>query len=115
VSQPDARSAAQDRGCDLLGCPGLREDGTCPRGYVLSCLGGAEHSAQAERMRQDSKIAATTAPESIYPHSGTCARCLRERDDLFWHAQDEEFYCADVFRCEYRYYIQGERLARGES
>lgn len=45
----------------------------------------------------------------IYPHSGTCAWCQRERDDLFWHAQDQKLYCADVFRCEARYIIQGER------
>lgn len=50
-----------------------------------------------------------TAPEKVYPHSGVCQRCLRERNDLFWHAQDGRFYCVDIFRCEARYYIQGER------
>lgn len=48
----------------------------------------------------------------IYPHSGVCERCRRERDDLFFHAQDEAYYCADVFRCEARYEIQAARTMR---
>lgn len=51
------------------------------------------------------------APVTAYPHSGTCARCLRERDDLFWHEQERTYYCVNVFACEQRYYIQGERIA----
>jgi len=38
----------------------------------------------------------------VYPFSGTCAYCGRDRDDLFYHRQDDAFYCADVFRCEAR-------------
>lgn len=48
-------------------------------------------------------------PAVVYPHSGICARCLRDRDDLFYHQQDEAFYCADIARCEARYYIQGDQ------
>ena len=51
------------------------------------------------------------APTTAYPHSGTCARCLRERDDLFWHEQERTYYCVDIFRCEHRYYAQGKRQA----
>lgn len=50
-----------------------------------------------------------TAPVTVYPYSGCCARCLRDRDDLFWHNEDRKFYCADILRCEARYIIQGER------
>jgi hypothetical protein len=53
-------------------------------------------------------------PTSIYPHSGTCAYCERERDDLFWHAQDETYYCADVFRCEARVQITVQRRYQAE-
>lgn len=49
---------------------------------------------------------------TVYPHSGRCAWCKRERDDLFWHAADQKFYCADVFWCEARYMIQAEREAQ---
>lgn len=49
------------------------------------------------------------SPPFVYPHSGQCAWCQRERDDLFWHAQDRKFYCAAVFRCEARYEIQARR------
>ncbi len=37
-----------------------------------------------------------------YPHSGDCDNCGRPRDDLFYHRQDDAFYCCDVFRCEAR-------------
>lgn len=50
-----------------------------------------------------------TAPTTVGPHSGMCARCLRERTDLFWHEQDRTYYCGDIGRCEARYYLQGER------
>jgi hypothetical protein len=60
-------------------------------------------------VRDGSRGDGVTEPARIYPHSGRCARCLRERDDLFWHRFDEVYYCADVFRCEARYVIQGER------
>lgn len=49
-----------------------------------------------------------------YPHSGVCGNCGRERDDLFWHADDEEMYCADVFRCEARLEIANQRRLREE-
>jgi hypothetical protein len=51
--------------------------------------------------------------ERVFPFSGVCARCRRERDDLFQHP-DGNRYCADVFKCEARYYIQGEEEGRGE-
>jgi hypothetical protein len=51
------------------------------------------------------------APASVYPHAGVCARCLRDRDDLFWHAEDAVFYCADVFRCEMRFAVLAQRGA----
>jgi len=40
-----------------------------------------------------------------------CENCRRERlrRDVFWHHEDEAWYCQDVFACECRYYIQGER------
>jgi len=46
----------------------------------------------------------------------TCANCQRERltRDVFWHVEDECFYCQDVQACEYRYYIQGEREAHNQ-
>jgi len=50
-------------------------------------------------------------PTSIYPHSGTCGYCGRDRDDLFWHAQDQTFYCDDVFKCEARREILERRRA----
>lgn len=45
----------------------------------------------------------------IFPFSGMCSRCLRDRDDLFWHGGDRTYYCADVLRCEARYEIQAQR------
>lgn len=48
-----------------------------------------------------------------YPLVGVCDNCRRERIDLFQHP-DGNRYCADVFACEKRYYIQGEREGRGE-
>lgn len=50
-----------------------------------------------------------------YPHSGTCAYCERERDDLFWHPHDRAFYCADVFRCEARWEILCDRRIAAEA
>jgi hypothetical protein len=51
-----------------------------------------------------------------YPHSGICARCGRDRDDLFWHRQDRTYYCADVFRCEAQFEILAERwIASGQA
>lgn len=44
---------------------------------------------------------------AAYPHSGRCFNCGRERDDLFYHAQDDAYYCCDVFRCEARVQILG--------
>ena len=41
--------------------------------------------------------------------SGTCDNCHRQRDDLFFHEQDEAFYCLDVFACQARYYVREER------
>lgn len=43
--------------------------------------------------------------------SGTCENCWRDRDDLFFHEQDEAFYCVDVLRCEARFEV---RDARGD-
>lgn len=54
----------------------------------------------------------TTSPQS-YPLEGICDNCLRERVDLFQHP-DGNRYCADVFACEARYYVQGEQEARGK-
>lgn len=48
-----------------------------------------------------------------YPLSGVCDRCLRDRDDLFQHP-DGKRYCADVFVCEARYYVQGQWEERGK-
>lgn len=47
----------------------------------------------------------------VFPHSGMCARCGRDRDDLFWHRFDRAFYCADIFRCEARHEILGEHAS----
>jgi hypothetical protein len=55
----------------------------------------------------------TASVERQYPIQGVCARCLRERDDLFWHDEDQATYCADVFRCEARYEMQGDREEKG--
>jgi hypothetical protein len=49
-------------------------------------------------------------PASVYPHSGTCGYCGRDRDDLFWHAEDETYYCAHVWRCEQRRYVLERRV-----
>lgn len=49
---------------------------------------------------------------AIYPRSGRCANCCRERDDLFWHEEDQVLYCADTFRCEARYAIQASSPLR---
>lgn len=50
--------------------------------------------------------------DNPYPYSGTCAYCGRERDDLFWHADDRAFYCAYTIECEYRAYILASRKTR---
>lgn len=55
--------------------------------------------------------AASNTP--TYPLEGICDRCLRERVDLFQHP-DGNRYCADVFTCEARYYIQGLWEERGK-
>ena len=51
-------------------------------------------------------------PSPVYPYSGVCANCRRERTDLFWHRFDEAFYCADVLRCEARLQVQIEPAER---
>lgn len=56
-------------------------------------------------------MTARAEPAVVYPHSGTCAYCGRDRDDLFWHRMDKAYYCADVFRCEVRADVLSERRA----
>jgi hypothetical protein len=58
--------------------------------------------ADREQTRRDARV---------FPHSGVCANCRRERDDLFWHKLDMVYYCADVFRCEARLSIQAQKNA----
>ena len=43
--------------------------------------------------------------------SHECGNCHRERDDVFWHAADQAWYCEDVWRCEMRFCT---RNARGD-
>jgi len=40
-----------------------------------------------------------------------CGNCTRERvpDDLFWHEDDQHWYCQDVRACNHRLVYQLER------
>jgi hypothetical protein len=66
----------------------------------LSEQGEADRLSGAGRERRPGER--YNPPATKWPHSGRCANCERERDDLFWHEQDAVYYCGDVTRCELR-------------
>lgn len=70
---------------------------------------------RASSPTDDQARTAASFPDRLYPFSGTCERCGRERDDLFYHRFDHAYYCADVFRCEARFEILANRWMREEA
>lgn len=49
--------------------------------------------------------------QELAPGWVRCAHCQRERlwRDIFWHSEDQVFYCANTFACEARHEVLWER------
>lgn len=105
-----------DQTCGQWDSGALIWDADMEREWFLSVTGDVyEHGTEnvvgvCHSIAEQYKTEAEAEAEStrVYPFSGVCANCGRNRDDLFSHP-DGNMYCSDIGRCEARQEIQAIR------